>query len=63
MGNYEHLLVPGNSIVVRNARIAMLDHKFMRLLVNVEGRVEQTEDLRFEVRLDVNLSNTEYVRD
>lgn len=53
------MLMPGNTAVLRNARIDMFKGS-MRLTVDKWGRVEVTEPASFAVKEDNNLSLVEY---
>ncbi|KAG6531147.1 uncharacterized protein At4g28440-like [Zingiber officinale] len=53
------LMKPGNTIILRNARIDMFKGS-MRLAVDKWGRIEVTEPADFTVKEDNNLSLVEY---
>lgn len=50
---------PGNSVILRNAKIDMFKGT-MRLAVNKWGRIEVTQPATFVVNEDNNLSHIEY---
>ncbi|XP_074568272.1 uncharacterized protein At4g28440-like isoform X2 [Curcuma longa] len=53
------LMKPGNTIILRNAKIDMFKGS-MRLAVDKWGRIEVTEPANFTVKEDNNLSLVEY---
>ncbi|XP_047058249.1 uncharacterized protein At4g28440-like [Lolium rigidum] len=57
--DYVDVLKPGNTVILRNAKIDM-SKGIMRLLLDKRGRVEVTEPASFDVKEDNNLSLVEY---
>ncbi|KAL4589051.1 hypothetical protein LXL04_001953 [Taraxacum kok-saghyz] len=53
------LMKPGASVIIRNAKIDMFKGS-MRLAVDRWGRIEVTDPVTFEVKVDNNLSLVEY---
>ncbi|KAK4492961.1 hypothetical protein RD792_000288 [Penstemon davidsonii] len=53
------LMKPGNTVILRNAKIDMFKAT-MRLAVDKWGLIELTEDAKFGVKEDNNLSLVEY---
>lgn len=57
--NAVELMQPGNTVILRNARIDMFKGS-MRLAVDKWGRIEPTEPAKFVVKEANNLSLVEY---
>ncbi|KAM0866507.1 hypothetical protein ACQ4PT_042600 [Festuca glaucescens] len=57
--DYVDVLKPGNTVILRNAKIDM-SKGIMRLLLDKRGRVEVTKPEIFDVKEDNNLSLVEY---
>ncbi|CAA0816328.1 Nucleic acid-binding- OB-fold-like protein [Striga hermonthica] len=54
------MMKPGNTVIIRNAKIDMYKGKNMRLAVDKWGRIEVTEPAAFVVKADNNLSLVDY---